>query len=102
VLRDLVEYAWRKSAPGPERGMKMPLEREDARIMACPAIRLSVTIRGPLAAGLPAGSLAAGSQATGPGSLHCSAEEECEFAHAESCLLTLLRWDRSISSEPSL
>ena len=80
----------------------MPLEREEARIMACPAIRLSVTIRGPLVAGLPSGSPAAGSQPADPSSLHCSAEEEGEFAHAESCLLTLLRWERSTSSEPSL
>jgi hypothetical protein len=80
----------------------MPLEREDARIMACPAIRLSVTISGPLVAGVPSGSLGAGSQPAGRGSLRCSAEEECEFAHAESCLLTLLRWERSTSSEPLL
>jgi hypothetical protein len=78
----------------------MPIERQDARIMACPAIRLSVEIRGPLVASPYRRANATRCQPA-PGSFGCSVEDDCEFARGESCLLTLLEWERSTSTEPS-
>jgi hypothetical protein len=74
----------------------MNLDRKDrGRIMACPAVRLSVEIK------RPAQLLELnGKRVLVLGRPRCSDEEDCEFLEGPSCLLPMVREIPAATPEP--